>query len=117
MIRRDRLRRRLPPALDPAVLLGRIGQPRIPDFQNPFQHAPPQIHANLQGLALAVFKALGSEWTFVVLNLNELDDAAINRIPDLRAKLRNIGSAIALDVALLQTALRERRRQPLRAEK
>ena len=56
-----------------------------------FKHAPPPVHASLPGLALAVFKALGSGRTLVVLNLYDLGDAAVDRVPDRGVEVRKIG--------------------------
>ena len=48
-----------------------------PGLPEPFRHASPHLHANLLGLALNLFKALGGGRILVVLNLDDLGDAVV----------------------------------------
>ena len=62
-----------------------IAHPGLPE---PLAARADPFHASLPGLALAVFKALGRGRTLVVLNLDDLGDAAVGRVTGLGAKVR-----------------------------
>ena len=65
-----------------------IAHPGLPD---PLAARAAPFHAGLPSLAFAVFIAFGSGRSLVVLNLDDLGDAAVDRVPDRGAKVRKIG--------------------------